>query len=209
MKNLFLIIILFLNFSLNAQDVTIGTQTWQAKNLNVSKYRNGDVIPQVQDKKAWSKLKTGAWCYYENKTENGTKYGKLYNWYAVNDKRGLAPKGYHIPTYDEWSILVEFLGGAYPAAKKMKSNTGWANFGNNYNGNGNNSSGFAGLPGGNHYNFGDFGQVGEEGYWWTSSEDATNSALSRSLNITNNNEYRVNFDENSKTSGYSVRCLKD
>jgi uncharacterized protein (TIGR02145 family) len=80
-----------------AQTVIIGSQVWTSTNLNVSAYRNGDLIPQVQDDDTWNKLTTGAWCYYNNDSSNGTKYGKLYNWYAVNDPRGLAPKGYHIP----------------------------------------------------------------------------------------------------------------
>ena len=67
--------------------VQIGKQLWTAENLNVSKYRNGDEIPQVQDAEEWAHLETGAWCYYENKDNNGITYSKLYNWYAVNDPR--------------------------------------------------------------------------------------------------------------------------
>ena len=113
-------LLLLLSFTIKAQDVTIGTQTWAAKNLDVSTYRNGDKIPQVQDKKAWTNLKTGAWCYYENNTANGTKYGKLYNWYAVNDPRGLAPNGYYIPSHPDWEILKDYLGGELNAGTKLK-----------------------------------------------------------------------------------------
>ena len=102
--------LLLLSFTIKAQDVTIGKQTWATKNLDVESYRNGDAIPQVQDNTAWENLTTGAWCYYQNKAANGTKYGKLYNWYAVNDPRGLAPNGYHIPTDVEWTILTDNLG---------------------------------------------------------------------------------------------------
>ena len=105
-------------------EVSIGKQVWTTKNLDVTTYRNGDVIPQVQDANAWEKLTTGAWCYYENKTANGKKYGKLYNWNAVNDPRGLAPKGYHIPTDAEWTILTDYLGGDTIAGTKMKSTSG-------------------------------------------------------------------------------------
>ena len=119
MKKL-LSLLLLLSFTIKAQDVTIGTQTWTSKNLNVGTYRNGDKIPQVQDKNAWAKLKTGAWCYYENKAANGTTYGKLYNWYAVNDPRGLAPFGYHIPTEAEWTLLTNYLGGDDKSGAKMK-----------------------------------------------------------------------------------------
>ena len=94
----------------NLNTIKIGNQTWATRNLNLETYRNGEVIPQVQDANAWANLRTGAWCYYENNTANGSSYGKLYNWYAVNDPRGLAPKGYHIPSDAEWTILSDNLG---------------------------------------------------------------------------------------------------
>ena len=93
------------------QTVTISNQTWMKSNLNVSHYRNGDVIPQITDSSQWANLTTGAWCYYKNDDANGPVYGKMYNWYAVNDPRGLAPVGYHIPNNLEWSNLTTFLGG--------------------------------------------------------------------------------------------------
>jgi len=101
--------------------IKIGTQVWTSQNLDVATYRNGDVIPEVQGASAFSSLKTGAWCYYDNDTSNGTKYGKLYNWYAVHDPRGLAPKGFHIPSDAEWTVLTDYLGGAAAAGTKMKS----------------------------------------------------------------------------------------
>lgn len=88
----------------------IGQQVWMVENLNVDTYRNGDPIPPVQDPVAWKGLSTGAWCFYENKVENGTTWGRLYNWYAVNDVRGLAPEGWHIPSDDEWRQLINALG---------------------------------------------------------------------------------------------------
>ena len=99
--------------------VVIGTQTWTTKNLDVETYRNGDPIPEEQDASTWANLTTGAWCYFANNTANGTTYGKLYNWYAVNDARGLAPNGYHIPTDAEWTILTDYLGGQLSAGTKM------------------------------------------------------------------------------------------
>ena len=90
--------------------VTIGSQVWTSKNLNVATYRNGDVIPQVQNEKAWAKLTTGAWCYYNNDSKNGAIYGKLYNWYAVNDPRGLAPKGFHISSDSELNNVTDLKG---------------------------------------------------------------------------------------------------
>jgi uncharacterized protein (TIGR02145 family) len=181
-----------------AQTVTIGSQVWTSKNLNVSAYRSGDVIPQVQDENAWANLTTGAWCYYNNDASNGTKYGKLYNWYAVNDPRGLAPKGYHIPTDAEWTKLSEYLGGEDKAGTKMKSTSGWGF-------NGTNSSGFSGLPGGERTTSGTFS--GDYGYWWSSSECNNKTyAWNRNLNY---GDGFINRDLNNKKSGFSVRCLRD
>ncbi len=101
--------------------VTIGNQTWTKSNLNVSRYRNGDPIPQVQDPSQWANLTTGAWCYYNNDPANGLIYGKLYNWYAVNDPRGIAPIDWHVPSDAEWTILTDFLGGINVAGGKMKA----------------------------------------------------------------------------------------
>ena len=155
----------------------------------------------MKDKNAWANLKTGAWCYYENETAKGTTYGKLYNWFAVNDARGLAPKGYHIPSDEEWTILTNYLGGENIAGTKMKSTSGWAN-----NGNGTNSSAFAGLPGGYRGYFGDFDDVGVCGYWWSSSESGTNLAWCRYLGFYSGGVNRNHFN---KQNGFSVRCLRD
>ena len=187
--------------------VTIGTQVWTSKNLDVATYRNGDVIPQVQDYNDWKNLTTGAWCYYENESAYGRKYGKLYNWYAVNDPRGLAPNGYHIPTDEEWTKLTEYLGGDSEAGTKMKSTSGWYE-----NRNGTNSSGFSGLPGGYRSSGGTFTLIDYYGYWWSSSENITYNAWPRSLSYSKSRQFpygnvnRSNFD---KGSGFSVRCLRD
>ena len=185
----------------NLNTKKIGTQTWTTKNLDVTTYRNGDAIPQVQDAKAWENLRTGAWCYYENETANGSSYGKLYNWYAVTDPRGLAPKGDHIPTDAEWTTLTNYLGGETIAGTKMKSNTGWEN-----NGNGTNSSAFAGLPGGFRDGNGDFYYFGAGGDWWSSSENNPNNAWDRYLSYNYGDVYRSYA---SKRNGFSVRCLRD
>ena len=198
MKKL-LSLLLLLSFTIKAQDVTIGTQTWTSKNLNVGTYRNGDKIPQVQDKNAWAKLKTGAWCYYENKAANGTTYGKLYNWYAVNDPRGLAPTGYHIPSETEWTILTDNFGDF--DGTKMQSTTGWKN-----NNNGTNTSGFSALPGGSLSTDGNFSNIGAGAGWWSSSEANTSKAWSRDLNDYFGGPHSY---DNDKRDGFSVRCLKD
>ena len=189
------------NLKVDEGEVTIGKQIWTTKNLDVETYCNGDAIPQVQDAAAWKNLKTGAWCYYENKTANATKYGKLYNWYAVSDPRGLAPKGYHIPTDKEWMILTDYLGGESQAGTKLKSSSGWQN-----NGNGTNASGFAGFPGGFRSNDGNFFDIGADGNWWSSSEYLTSIAWYSYLDYSNGNVYG---DSSNKPYGFSVRCLRD
>ena len=92
---------------LERKSIVIGNQVWTSQNLDVSTYRNGDTIPEVQNPNVWYYLTTGAWCFYNNDPANGPVYGKLYNWYAVNDPRGLAPVGYHIPSDAEWTILTD------------------------------------------------------------------------------------------------------
>ena len=228
-----LIAIIGLGSISSAQTVKIGTQVWTTKNLNVSTFRNGDLIPQAKTAEAWNKAginKKPAWCYYENNANNGTKYGKLYNWYAVNDPRGLAPAGYHIPSDSEWEELKEFLGDE--VSLQLKSTNGWPNFDIPLLGNGTNSSGFSALPGGcGGWPFA-YANAGEmkwnnntSGYWWSSSEDTTsfveNSlqigkvfefvkdyyASYRSLNVYKDDD----FDRyhTTKSSGMSVRCIKD
>ena len=182
--------------------VTIGTQAWTSKNLDVATYRNGDVIPQVQDASAWASLTTGAWCYYDNDASNGTKYGKLYNWYAVNDPRGLAPKGFHIPSDAEWTVLTDCLGGAAAAGTKMKSSSGWYE-----NGNGTNSSGFAGFPGGYRFGGGTFDDVGRGGNWWSATENNSSDAWARCLSYNFGDVFSHYYFN--KRDAFSVRCLGD
>jgi uncharacterized protein (TIGR02145 family) len=203
-KNIILIVMMFFSGTiLKAQTVTIGTQVWTSKNLDVDKFRNGDPIPQAQTAEEWKKAgenKQPAWCYYDNDPINGRKYGKLYNWYAVYDQRGLAPAGFHIPTTFEWEDLVDFLGS--DAGYKMKSITGWYD-----NGNGNNSSGFSALPGGIRLDDGQFHYMGEFGQWWSAPEGSTYLAWYRYLSYGAGNLYRQYND--SYREGLSVRCLKD
>ncbi len=184
--------------------IQIGTQKWMSKNLDVAFYRNGDPIPQVTDATAWASLTTGAWCYYNNDSTQGNKYGKLYNWYAVNDPRGLAPQGWHVPSDVEWTALETTLGGSSVAGGKMKE-AGTLNW-TSPNTGGNNNSGFAGLPGGGRSNGGAFYDIGNGGYWWSSTEGTTNGAWYRSLSY-----YYGDVDRGSsnKAYGFSVRCLRD
>jgi uncharacterized protein (TIGR02145 family) len=189
--------------------VTIGTQTWMNKNLQSPTYRNGDIIPEVQNQTTWDSLTTGAWCYYNNDPANGDIYGKLYNWYAVNDPRGLAPNGWHVPSRTEWTTLVSFLGGTSVAGGAMKS-TGTTRW-NSPNTGATNSSGFTGLPGGYKYwnNVDNFSQITLNGLWWSSTEatlDPTNNANYILLSSTNTSALSTTVI---KKFGLSVRLIKD
>jgi uncharacterized protein (TIGR02145 family) len=185
--------------------IQIGTQKWMSKNLDVAFYRNGDPIPQVTDPTAWAGLTTGAWCYYNNDPIEGYKYGKLYNWYAVNDPRGLAPQGWHIPSDAEWTTLETTLGGSSVAGGKMKE-PGTHNW-TFHNTGADNSSGWAGLPGGDRTSNGSFGGIGKSGKWWSSTELLTSSAWYRGLDGSNGDLTRDGYG--GKRSGFSVRCLRD
>lgn len=191
-----------------SKEVTIGKQVWMTQNLNVDKFRNGDPIPEAKTDEEWSKAGENgepAWCYYNNNPDNGDRYGKLYNWYAVNDPRGLAPEGWKIPSDEEWSRLADFLGGESVAGTKMKSTDFWADYGGK-SGNGTNESGFSGLPGGYRNGFGSFDYFGEGGFWWSSTEYNTSNAWYRFLIYFNGN---VNWNSSNKEDGFSVRCLRD
>ncbi len=193
-----------------SSSIKIGNQTWKAENLNVNAFINGDVIKEAKTNRKWKRLgRKGkpAWCYYENKTSNGVIYGKLYNWYAVNDPRGLAPCGWHIPTDQEWIELTESLGGEDIAGEKMKTVKGWKVHINNFS-NGNNSSGFEGLPGGYRFSNGIFFYAGSFGYWWSLTQDNSNpdNAIYRDQSY---NKSNLGRDTNDKKNGLSVRCIKD
>lgn len=184
--------------------IVIGTQQWMSKNLDVAFYRNGNPIPQVADPTEWAGLITGAWCYYNNDSTQGNTYGKLYNWYAVNDPRGLAPAGWHIPSDAEWATLETSLGGKLVAGGEMKEagTPHWIS----PNTEGNNNSGFAGLPGGGRYRDGPFSNVGRNSYWWSSSENGSTFAWTRTL-FYSTGKLQRNIDED--RFGFSVRCLRD
>jgi uncharacterized protein (TIGR02145 family) len=182
----------------------IGTQQWLKENLDVITYRNGDIIPQVSDATAWAALTTGAWCWYSNDPANGAIYGKLYNWYAVNDSRGLAPKGWHIPSDAEWTTLGTTLGGDAAAGVKMKT-TGTSNW-TSPNSNATNESGFAGLPGGYRESNGTYISFVDHGNWWSATDGGTTSAWIRNLAFNRTSLNKFNF---LKKNGYSIRCLRD
>lgn len=183
---------------------TIGAQCWTTKNLDVSHYRNGDPIPQVTDPTEWKNITTGALCYYENNTANGPVYGKLYNWYAVIDPRGLAPVGWHIPNVNEWITFVDYLGGETLAGGKLKETgtTHWLS----PNTGASNIRDFTALPGGYRTWDGFFTNIGAHAEFWSSSP-ATSTSATRfqiwyNINLMDRNYELRNF-------GFSVRCVRD
>ena len=187
---------------LSPNEVKIGKQIWMNRNLNTDKFRNGDIITHAKTREEWKiagREKQPAWCYYDNDPANGEKYGKLYNWYAVTDPRGLAPEGWHIPNYDEWAQLKDHLGT--DAGTKMKSEKGWFREKNNTN-----SSGFSALPAGFRDLSGDFLGIESFGYWWTSSEEFTDFAWAQYMRY---NLLYVYTDNGNKENGLSVRCIRD
>ncbi len=202
----FMIIFCFANTTAKTRNTVKNNTTpenrWSRENLAVDHYRNGDPIPEVEDPGAWSSLATGAWCYYENRNENGVTYGKLYNWYAVNDPRGIAPAGWHVASDTEWSELVTALGGEKAAGAKLKSKVLWKAQAAGAD----NSSGFSALPGGYRSSNGTFSQLGTNGSFWTSTEEHSYSAWYRTLFNSYSSVYRTS---SSKTQGFSVRCVKD
>lgn len=184
------------------EEVRIGKQVWMAENLNVYKFRNGDPIPHAETDEEWETARKegkAAWCYYDNDPANGEKYGKLYNFYAVNDKRGLAPAGWHLPSGEDWNELIDFLGEN--AGVKMKSTAGWKG-----NGNGTNESDYSGLPGGYRGEYGEFNSIGSKGKWWWSTENIMSDARNSGLRFSNDNMInKLGYNG----EGLSVRCLKD
>ena len=185
--------------------IKIGTQFWMKQNLKTSHYRNGDPIPEITSMSLWSSLTSGAWCWFNNDSvKNAAIYGKLYNWYAINDPRGLAPKGWHVPSEVELATLSLSLGGDLVAGRKLKESgtSHWTT----PNAGATNSSGFTGLPGGYCSKEGIFDNIGRYGVWWSSAERSSNLAWYRSLNYSLED---FSGDNDDKRYGFSVRCLRD
>lgn len=190
--------------------VAIGNQIWMAENLKVVRYRNGDSIAYVPNGTDWTNSSTGAWSYYKNDFAVGQFYGKLYNWYAVNDYRGLAPKGWHVASDEEWNTLTTFLEGVTLAGGHLKS-TGIYELGTglwlspNYGAL--DDVRFSGLPGGNRqWTGGDGNNINAVTYWWSSSSYDTDNAYCRSLSYASTMIYS---NTNPKKDGNYIRCIKD
>lgn len=180
-------------------EIQIGTQIWMSTNLDVSHYRNGDLIMEVTDQNKWGDIVGGAYCYYNNDATNNKKYGKLYNANAVIDDRGLAPEGWHIPSIEEWALLENYLG-KLTSAKALKANTGWAE-----NGNGENYGGFNAVPAGSRDAWGDFSELEFATYFWTYTTSLTGIFYQY---ITYDLNMLQQWNDDGR-AGFSVRCIKD
>jgi uncharacterized protein (TIGR02145 family) len=184
--------------------VKIGNQWWMAENLKVTHYRNGNSIPNVTDASVWAGLITGAYCNYDNDTTHVDDYGRLYNWYAVDDSSNIAPTGWHVASNSEWQTLVDYLGGDAVASGKMKEagtmhwqspNTGATN-----------ESGFSALAGGGRRPADNYFDMGRVGYFWTSTVNGNTAAWFRYLHYNNT---IVIIGNDSMQLGFSVRCVRD
>ena len=197
--------------------ITSCGQTWMQKNLTAGHYRNGNAIANITSSPLWSILTTPAWCWYKNDSIAYSAYGRLYNWFAATDIRGIAPVGWHIPTNSDWKKLIKCIDPnadtscqscitSYSAGGAMKESglLHWAN----PNVVTTLRSGFNALPGGYRYAGMsiDFTDITAFGYWWSTSEysptNASNFQLFNYDSIVVQNNY-------SKYLGYSVRCVKD
>lgn len=203
-KILFPVAICISSFSCNPEKYTgiaIGDLVWMSENLSVTRFRNGDEIPQAKTSFEWMKACTSgqpAWSYPMNNPGNDDTYGKLYNWSAVSDPRGIAPEGWHVPTDDEWKELTEYLGGEILAAYRLRTTT----IGSEQT----SESGFSGLPAGGCRCDGTFMGFGSKGYWWTSTGINEELAWMRQLDYVQGG---INSIAYAKQSGLSVRCVQD
>lgn len=186
------------------QEIQIGSQIWSRENLQVSTFQNGDPIPEAQTAEQWVKLgREGkpACCQVIQKTEGKLTFGKLYNWHAVNDSRGLSPQNWHIPSDEEWMALIQMAGGRQKAGLILKFTSGW-----HQNGHGNDSLQFSALPAGARSFDGKFEDYGKRAYWWSATEYDMDDAWVFQL------DYEGGFAGSgniTKNMGYSVRCVKN
>ena len=185
--------------------VIIGNQVWMSENLKVTKYRDGTAIPTGLSNSEWENTTSGAYAVYDNNETHADTYGYLYNWYAVDDSRNIAPDGWHVPTDDEWTTLTDYLGGTSVAGGKMKE-TGTSHW-NSPNTGATNESGFTAFPGGyRSSSSGNYNSIGSYGFFWSSSEGNSSNAWRRILYYNNSGVYRHNYNKN---YGFSVRCVRD
>lgn len=184
--------------------IKIGNQYWMNENLRVTSYRNGNTIAYRPDSTQWSNLTSGAYCNYNNDENNVAIYGRLYNWYAVNNINQIAPTGWHVPSDADWQTLVDYLGGAYEAGGKLKE-VGTSHW-NSPNTAATNSSLFFALPGGLRNSIAEFDSLGYTAWFWSSTAFSTDRAIYRLLN--HDLSWILN-DHAEKGNGFSIRCVKD
>ena len=186
------------------KDCLVGGLRWSTSNLNADSFRNGDKIKIVENAEEWEELgrkQEPACCWYRNDILFGATYGRLYNWFAISDARGLAPVGWRIPTLADWEKMIVELGGYPLAGRRMKSKSGW-----NMMGNGNNQSGFSAMPGGGRGVFGSFLDLGDYGNWWAANEASPSDACFVYLTFIDSS-IMIRKD-GFKSSGFSVRCVQ-
>lgn len=182
--------------------VKIGNQTWMAENLNVITFRNGDTIPGVYDEEEWilgAAFMEPARMDIDFDEENGQFFGKLYNYLAISDERGIAPDGWRVPTDEDWKILAEALGGPAAATAKLKSADGWVE------NNGTNESGFEGYPLGMIEEDGYYDGLGFSGYWWSITQEEDGFVINRNLA---ENKFPFEKALSCPFNGLSVRLVK-
>jgi uncharacterized protein (TIGR02145 family) len=185
--------------------IQIGTQLWMAENLKTTRYRNGDIIPDIISNAAWANLLTGAYCWYNNDSSaNAPVYGALYNWYAINDSRNIAPAGWHVASDSEWTILSDWLGGSDFAGGKLKDkcSTLW----NDPNTGATNETGYTALPGGYRFLNGTFDENRNWAVWWCSTSSSSYEAPTRAAFKDGEDLGR---DLSNKKDGFAIRCIKD
>lgn len=185
--------------------IQIGLQKWSDKNLDVTTYQDGTPIAEVSSSEQWLEYAqngTAGWCYYNFDSSNATLYGKLYNWYAVSDSAKISPEGFRVPTRNDFTTLVSYLGSE--PGKHMKNSTGWLSL-TRWNPNGDNSSGFTGNPGGYMKHTGEFWDQGWSANFWTQTSSSADDAYSRKLYWQNHDA--VEIAGTRKGIGLSVRLL--
>jgi uncharacterized protein (TIGR02145 family) len=184
--------------------VKIGKQIWMAENMKTSKYNDGTSIPLITDENEWYKLSSPAYCLPRMDTIiQKTSLGALYNWYAVNSNK-ICPKGWHIPSDNEWTVLIDYLGGKGIAGGKLKEagTIDWLS----PNKDATNETGFTALAAGGRSQAGFIGTIKEMGAWWSSTEEGNSYAWFRMMNCYNNEVIRYHYFKN---NGFSVRCVRD
>ena len=197
------------------QTKSFGSQTWMVENLKTSKYRNGEIISNLTEIADWTTTTQGALCNYNNDAANGIKYGKLYNWFAVNDPRSIAPIGWHVATDADWTALEAYVstnyGTSLSIAKALASTTEWPTDGGSStignNASINNYSGFNALSGGFRCYTATFYNQGDQTRFWTSTSFSDTTAWMRYLYF--NNNYLGVYSGALKNVGFSIRCVKD